>query len=238
MKAVAVKTTRCPIRLSRVHQSPAEDRGPLQRHLPRARHRQLPEHQRRRHPPPRGILLLARDWHRERRLPDPLHYPWPLGPRQANRRGPSQHHHQHLPRELNRRVGCDHGSTLRVTPTRGHPQAWSRTDVQAQGCVLTPPCNGRSEGRPTTARSQRGWSETLFRLRQGTPFKSSSQTGSTRLGWHCKRSMQRFRWSRADLWAWLDLNQRPHPYQRWTAERCAKQHFRWSRDTVSATGMG
>ena len=22
---------------------------------------------------------------------------------------------------------------------------------------------------------------------------------------------QRFRWSRANLWAWLDLNQRPHP---------------------------
>ena len=22
---------------------------------------------------------------------------------------------------------------------------------------------------------------------------------------------QRFRWSRAGLWAWLDLNQRPHP---------------------------
>jgi hypothetical protein len=40
------------------------------------------------------------------------------------------------------------------------------------------------------------------------------------------------------LWSWLDLNQRPHPYQRWTAERCAKQPFRWSRDTVSATGMG
>jgi len=27
-------------------------------------------------------------------------------------------------------------------------------------------------------------------------------------------------------------------YQRWTAERHANQHFRWSRDTVSATGWG
>ena len=49
---------------------------------------------------------------------------------------------------------------------------------------------------------------------------------------------QRFRWSEAVWWAWLDLNQRPHPYQRWTADRHANQHFRWSCDTVSPTGMG
>jgi hypothetical protein len=37
---------------------------------------------------------------------------------------------------------------------------------------------------------------------------------------------------------WLDLNQRPHPYQRSTAERRAIQRLRWSCDSVSATGMG
>jgi hypothetical protein len=26
-----------------------------------------------------------------------------------------------------------------------------------------------------------------------------------------KTTDERFRWSVADLWAWLDLNQRPHP---------------------------
>jgi hypothetical protein len=34
------------------------------------------------------------------------------------------------------------------------------------------------------------------------------------------------------LWAWLDLNQRPHPNQRSTAERRANQPFRWSGDSV------
>src|SRR5512132_1633549 len=81
--------------------------------------------------------------------------------------------------------------------------------------------------------------------------------------------------SKVVQWAWLDLNQRPHPetkiarvatgsaaptraelgrahpiliprggprpwgsYQRWTAERHANQHFRWSCDSVSPTRMG
>jgi hypothetical protein len=39
-------------------------------------------------------------------------------------------------------------------------------------------------------------------------------------------------------WAWLDLNQRPHPYQVSTAERHAIQPFRWWRHSVSPTGMG
>jgi hypothetical protein len=35
-------------------------------------------------------------------------------PQQANRRGPPQRHHQHLPRELNATsVGCSDGSVLR-----------------------------------------------------------------------------------------------------------------------------
>jgi hypothetical protein len=42
-----------------------------------------------------------------------------------------------------------------------------------------------------------------------------------------KRSDQRFRWSGAGLWAWLDLNQRPHPYQQSPAERHADCSFPW-----------
>jgi hypothetical protein len=53
-----------------------------------------------------------------------------------------------------------------------------------------------------------------------------------------KRTAQRFRWSEAGLWAWLDLDQRPHPYQRWTAERHANRRSRRSFGSVSATGMG
>jgi hypothetical protein len=44
--------------------------------------------------------------------------------------------------------------------------------------------------------------------------------------------------SKVVQWAWLDLNQRPHPYQRWTAERCASQPLRWSCHSVSPTRMG
>jgi hypothetical protein len=38
------------------------------------------------------------------------------------------------------------------------------------------------------------------------------------------------------LWAWLDLNQRPHPYQVSRAQRCADRHFPRSRATVRAKG--
>ena len=44
--------------------------------------------------------------------------------------------------------------------------------------------------------------------------------------------------SKVVQWAWLDLNQRPHPYQRWTAERHANQPFRWSGYSVGPTRMG
>jgi hypothetical protein len=43
---------------------------------------------------------------------------------------------------------------------------------------------------------------------------------------------QRIRWSNRILWAWLDLNQRPHPYQQSRAYRCATLHFCWSLPTV------
>jgi hypothetical protein len=52
-------------------------------------------------PPPGRVLLPARDRHRERRLPAPLHQPRPLRPRQAHRPGPPQQQHHHLPPELN-----------------------------------------------------------------------------------------------------------------------------------------
>src|SRR4029453_5840467 len=51
----------------------------------------------------------------------------------------------------------------------------------------------------------------------------------------------RFRWSEAEWWAWEDLNQRPHPYQRYqvsTADRCANQHSPRSRRPVMGAGMG
>jgi hypothetical protein len=38
-------------------------------------------------------------------------------------------------------------------------------------------------------------------------------------------------------WAWLDLNQRPHPYQQYAGNRCANCHSRRSHSTVDAEVM-
>jgi hypothetical protein len=45
-----------------------------------------------------------------------------------------------------------------------------------------------------------------------------------------------FRWSKP-WWAWLDLNQRPHPYQLNAGNRCAHRPFRRSCPTVEVEGM-
>jgi hypothetical protein len=52
-----------------------------------------------------------------------------------------------------------------------------------------------------------------------------------------KRSDQRFRWSQAISWAWLDLNQRPHPYQQSRAYRYADPRFPRSLATVGGEVM-
>jgi hypothetical protein len=48
---------------------------------------------------------------------------------------------------------------------------------------------------------------------------------------------ERFRRSTAVWWAWLDLNQRPHPYQVSRAQRCADRRFPRSPPSVRAEGM-
>ena len=64
------------------------------------------------------------------------------------------------------------------------------------------------------------------------PKLDASDEAATR-----KRSNQRSRWSRAGLWAWLDLNQRPHPYQQSSAYRCATLRFCRSQRTVRGEVM-
>jgi hypothetical protein len=43
--------------------------------------------------------------------------------------------------------------------------------------------------------------------------------------------------SKVVQWAWLDLNQRPHPYQLNAGNRCADHRLRRSRTTVGVKGM-
>ena len=60
------------------------------------------------------------------------------------------------------------------------------------------------------------------------------QMGCIRLGWHLEAERPAFPLSQAIPWAWLDLNQRPHPYQQSGRNRCAKRHSRRSGSTVQA----
>ena len=61
----------------------------------------------------------------------------------------------------------------------------------------------------------------------------------TRKEWTERRGTdERIRRSTPVWWAWLDLNQRPHPYQRWTAKRRANEHSPRRYGSVSAIGMG
>jgi hypothetical protein len=85
--------------------------------------------------------------------------------------------------------------------------------VQAQGCALTPLCN-----RPSRATNDRGTHKEAAQTRcpdsgEETPSRPHPQTGWIRLGWQVQRSGQRSAGQEPVWWAWLDLNQRPHPYQ-------------------------
>ena len=48
---------------------------------------------------------------------------------------------------------------------------------------------------------------------------------------------ERFPRSEPLQWAWLDLNQRPHPYQVSRAQRCADSRFPRSLASVRGEGM-
>ena len=50
-------------------------------------------------------------------------------------------------------------------------------------------------------------------------------------------TVERYRRSEPVWWAWLDLNQRPHPYQENAGNRCAEHHSRRSHSTVEAEVM-
>jgi hypothetical protein len=154
--------------------------------------------------------------------------------RQANRTDPPQHHHQHLPRELNatappRRKRRPTGFTLHLGV---------QLRVQAQECVLIPLCNnhpGHGNDSGTTKRLLRGVVPTQDRKRPQDlipngmhPLGLLPGSGATSVS----------AGHGPVLWAWLDLNQRPHPYQRWTAKRRANEHSPRRYGSVSAIGMG
>jgi hypothetical protein len=116
-------------------------------------------------------------------------------------------------------------------PCPGHGQARSRLATELAGCPIAlvlaatgPTCTAGF--REIQAASAGMRSETAVRMRR------SVGTAIEKITEECFRS------STPVSWAWLDLNQRPHPYQRWTADRCADWPFRWSCDSVRPTRMG
>jgi hypothetical protein len=95
--------------------------------------------------------------------------------------------------------------------------------------------------RPTTA-----WSRVVARPRGGGPWPNSAERARPHRGPRQQAVPSKavrpggkpgLTWEN-EVWAWLDLNLGPHPYQRSTAERRANRPFRWSCDSVSPTRMG
>ena len=71
----------------------------------------------------------------------------------------------------------------------------------------------------------------------GRVCKASSLTGM-RSNLESQDEQPQFLLVMALWWACQDLNQRPHPYQRSTVERCANRPFRWLCDSVRPIRMG
>jgi hypothetical protein len=108
---------------------------------------------------------------------------------------------------------------------------------QAQGCGLTPLCNRWSEAYPPQWDRKEAAQRRCSDSQQEAVSRPHPYMGYVRLGCQLKPGDWRFCWSRADLWAWLDLNQRPHPYQVSRAKRCADRRFPRSLATVRREGM-
>jgi hypothetical protein len=99
-----------------------------------------------------------------------------------------------------------------------------RSSITASAATAPWACSARSSSRPANPPP---WHEESS---SPTPRNRGQTRASRKHGAvHC--------WSGAVLWAWLDLNQRPYPYQRSTAERRAMTHLRRSRRSVNATRM-
>ena len=85
--------------------------------------------------------------------------------------------------------------------------------VQSTGMGSDTAVPPKMSGMATTVGPRQGCSQGLFQLRRGSGLKTSSWNAMHLIGLAPRTLCQCFCWSEAVLWAWLDLNQRPHPYQ-------------------------
>ena len=121
-------------------------------------------------------------------------------------------------------------------------RAWSECVrcgwVKSQGCVVTPLCNRWSEAHPPQWEGKEAAQRRCSDSQRGGALKTSSPTRGHPIGLaRQSEATSVCPGQRPVLWAWLDLNQRPHPYQVSRAKRCADQRFPRSRATVRGQGM-
>ena len=125
-------------------------------------------------------------------------------------------------------------TSVMVLPGHHRPHRGAGMVVMRSNTAMRP----STPGWKPVMDQQRDWSACLLPTDADPQARTSSRTDACEVIVILRHTIQRFRWSGALLWAWEDLNLRPHPYQRSTANRCAIQPFRWSCSSVSPTGWG
>jgi hypothetical protein len=101
-------------------------------------------------------------------------------------------------------AGVGHGAAGSPPTTRGR---W-------HGCyAFKHPMRPSTPGWKPVMDQRRGWSACLLPTGADPQAQTSSLTDACEVIVILRQTIQRFRWSEALLWAWEDLNLRPHPYQ-------------------------
>jgi hypothetical protein len=152
----------------------------------------------------------------------------PAGPGQV----PPQGHRRRLTAPRHRRTLSKLASSMAHLTICQPP--W-RCTVPRKGCGLRPLC-GRAR-RPGNAQPtcERAGQAGLGLVGFG-PGCTSSPTDDPSLPEPSRRPTSVSAGQGPVVWAWLDLNQRPHPYQVSRAKRCAARRFPRSSPSVRAKG--
>ena len=114
-------------------------------------------------------------------------------------------------------AGVSHGAA----PGRHRPHGGVGMVVMRSNTAMRP----STPGWKPVMDQQRGWSACLLPTGADPQAQTSSLTDACEVIVILRQTIQRFRWSETLLWAWEDLNLRPHPYQVSRAQRCAQGRF-------------
>jgi hypothetical protein len=112
-------------------------------------------------------------------------------------------------------------ASVMVLPGRHRPHGGVGMVVMRSNTAMRP----STPGWKPVMDQRRGWSACLLPTGADPQAQTSSLTDACEVIVILRQTIQRFRWSEALLWAWEDLNLRPHPYQVSPAERHASSIF-------------